>query len=112
MKRYLVFLAAFSLSSGMAMAQDDGKDDGNDNEAAPGARIAAYGKIGRVVVDGQTIYISKGMTDIIMEEGSADLVNDSKIQCEHMNRTGSHITMRICRTVAEINEQSEFNREY
>ena len=108
MRKIILFMFSISLTGGLAIAQDEA----DDTKPNPGARIAAYGKIGRVIVDGQTIYISKGMTDIIMEEGSADLVNDSKIQCEHIKRTGSHISMRICRTVAEIKEQSEFNREY
>ena len=113
MKKLIIFLASIALSGGLAIAQDDPNGaDTTDAETSPGARIAAYGKIGRVLIDGQQIYISKGLTDIIMEEGAADLENDPKIQCQHLRRTGSHITMRVCRTVAELREQEEYNREY
>ena len=108
MKKLIIFLASIALSVGLAIAQDEP----TGAETSPGARIASYGKIGRVIVDGQTIYISKGLTDIIMEDGEADLENDAKIQCNHVRRTGSHIVLRICRTVVEIEEQSKFNKEY
>lgn len=108
MKKLIFFLISTTLSAGLAIAQDEPSDE----KAAPGARIASYGKVGRVIVDGQTIYISKGLTDIIMEDGEADLENDAKIQCNHVRRTGSHIVLRICRTVVEIEEQSKFNKEY
>ena len=108
MKIIILFMFAISFTGGLAIAQDDS----DDAKPKPGARIAAYGKLGRVVVDGQTIYISKGMTDVIMAEGSADLEGDKRIRCQQIRRTGSHISMRVCRTVAEIEEQSKFNKEY
>ncbi len=112
MKKLVIFLASIALSSGLAMAKDEPNGtETTDAETSPGARIAAYGKVGHVIVDGQTIFISKGLTEIIMEEGSADLEDESKIQCQRVKRTGSHITLRICRTVAEIKEQADFNKD-
>ena len=119
MKKLIIFLTSIALSGGLAMAQDDPSSaetsssaETRDAKTSPGARIAAYGKVGRVIIDGQSVYISKGLTDIVMEEGSADLEDDTRIKCQQIRRTGSHISMRICRTVAEIEEQSEFNKEY
>ena len=112
MKVLIIFFASIALCGGLAIAQDDPSGaETTDAETSPGARIAAYGNVGGVIVDGQTIHISKGLTDIIMEEGAADLEDDSRIQCQHVKRTGSHITMRVCRTVAELEEIQEFNRD-
>ena len=46
-----------------------------------------------------------------MEEGAADLEDDSRIKCQRVKRTGSHLTKRVCRTVAELKEMQEFNRD-
>ncbi len=113
MKKLILFLASIALSGGLALAKDEPSGAETTNaETSPGARIASYGKIGRVIVDGQSVYISKGLTDIIMEEGAADLENDPKIKCEKHRRTGSHLVIRVCRTVAELEEMQEYNREY
>ena len=112
MKKHIIFLASIALSSGLAIAQDEPSGaETTDAETSPGARIGSYGKVGQVTVDGQQIYISKGVTDIVMEEGAADLEDKSKIQCKRVKRTGSHLVKRICRTVAEQEEIQEFNRD-
>ena len=101
----VVFCIFFT--SGYALAQEEPAD----KEPNPGARIAAYGQVGRVIVDGQTVYISKGLTDIVMKDGEVDLENNDKIKCEHRRRTGSHIVLRICRTVEELKEMQELNEK-
>ncbi len=112
MKKLIMFIASIALSSGLAIAQDEPNGaETTDAETSPGARIGSYGKIGQVTVDGQQVYISKGLTDIIMEEGAADLEDDSRIKCQRVKRTGSHLTKRVCRTVAELKEMQEFNRD-
>ena len=66
MKKHIIFLASIALSSGLAIAQDEPSDaETTAAVTSPGARIGSYGKVGQVTVDGQQIYLSKRVTDIV-----------------------------------------------
>ncbi|MCG8433297.1 MAG: hypothetical protein MJA83_04630 [Gammaproteobacteria bacterium] len=96
-------------ANGNVQVAESAKADTKDlSNAVPGV---GYEKVGKVRIKGQDIYLSQGVVDIVDEEGQANLTgSDKRIKCQRTVRTGSHIVMRVCKTVAEWEAQRQANQ--
>lgn len=73
-------------------------------------QIDAPGQVGVIEIDGVKVGITKGVVDIIEEEGKVD-IRDNRLRCYREKRTGTHLAIRLCRTVSEADDQAKRSRE-
>ena len=68
---------------------------------------------GEPVVDRKTIYISQGVTDLVLASAEpVTLEEDSRIYCSEMKPTGSHQKFTYCQTKAEFEERLELSQDF
>ncbi|MCG8433296.1 MAG: hypothetical protein MJA83_04625 [Gammaproteobacteria bacterium] len=75
------------------------------------APIDAPGQFGAIKIGRDNFVLSKEVVDIVDEESELDITGkDTRVKCTRRYRTGSHRIIRVCRTVAEIEQDSRHTR--
>ena len=68
---------------------------------------------GEPIVDRKTIYISKGVSELVMASAEpVTLEEDKRIHCADFKPTGSHQKFTYCQTREEFKERVELSQNF